>query len=208
MAQQQRDSLYYDIEQPDDNRYLQDFHQYLQESVIRTDSPITSQREEFVPFEQIEEHFNEEGRLIDILSAIFPDEEPIPVEDTVVQAQYLKTLCILLSIGAARYIRHFVEHNGLSDVRLPHTSKPHNFPISPARPNLWEAFYEKQWVFCAAEINYKINDSLEPNRILPIVKREVLGEGGSAVVSKIVLHTSFNKLRSNPSSSVCHQYLL
>jgi hypothetical protein len=207
MAQQQRDSVYYDIEQPDDHRHLQDFHQYLHECVIRTDSPITSQtsqREEFVPFEQIEEHFSEEGRLIDILSAIFPDEEPIPVDETVVQTHYLKTLCILLSIGAARYIRLFVEHNGLSDVRLPHTSKPDNFPISAARPNLWEKFYEKQWVFCAAEINFKINDSLERDRILPIVKRKVLGEGGSAVVSKIVLHTSFNKLRSNPSSSVCH----
>jgi len=207
MAQQQRDSQYYDIEQPDDKQHLQDFHQHLHESLIRTDSPVTSQREdpeEFVPFELIEEYCSEEGRLIDILSAIFPDEEPIPVEDFVVQAQYLKTLCILLSIGAARYIRLFVEHNGLSDVRLPHTSKPDNFPISAARPNLWEKFYEKQWVFCAAEINFKINDSLERDRILPIVKRKVLGEGGSAVVSKIVLHTSFNKLRSNPSSSVCH----
>lgn len=158
-----------------------------------------------MPFELIEEYCSEEGRLIDILSAIFPDEEPIPAEDTVVQTQYLKTLCILLSIGAARYIRHFVEHNGLSDERLPQTSKPHNFPISPARPNLWEEFYRKQWVFCAAEIQFKINEHLEPDRILPIIKREVLGEGGSAVVSKIVLHLSLNKLRSSPSSLVCHQ---
>jgi hypothetical protein len=208
MAVQQGDSLYYDIEQPDDNRHLQNFHQYLQESLIRTDNPVTSQKEEFVPYEQIEEYFTKEGRLIDILSAIFPDEEPIPVEEIVVQTQYLKTLCILLSIGGARYIRHFVEHDGLSDVRLPHTSKPHNFPISPAKPNLWDLFYEKQWVFCAAEIYYKINNSLEPDRILPIVERKVLGKGGSAVVSKIVLHKSFNKLRGNPSLSACHQYLL
>ncbi|KUJ17135.1 kinase-like protein [Mollisia scopiformis] len=201
MSLQQRDSLYYELEQPDDNRYLQNFHQYLRESLIRTDNPVTTRKEEFVPFEQIEEHLGDEGRLIDILSAVFPEEEPLPVDDEVVQNQYLKTLCILLSIGGAGYIRHFVEHDGLADVRLPHTSKPQNFPISPSRLNLWDLFYEKQWVFCAAEMSYKINNSLEPHRILPIVEREVLGRGGSAVVSKIVLHKSFNKLRSNSASS-------
>lgn len=208
MALQQPDSQYYDIEQPDDYRPLQDFHQYLHESFIRTDNPITSKEEEFVPFERIKEYFEEEEHLINILIAIFPDEEPIPVDDSVVQRHYLKTLCILLSIGGARYIRHFVEHDGLRDARLPHPSKPPNFPISPARPNLWALFYEKQWVFCAAEMHYTINNSLESDRILPIVKREMLGEGGSAVVSRIVLHKSFNKLHDNPSSSVFPQQLL
>jgi len=162
-----------------------------------------------VPFEEIERYFNEEDHLIDVLSAVFLGEDPIPVDEDVVQDSYLKTFCILLSIGAARYIRHFSEHNGLSDVRLPynHTAKPPEFPISPSRPSLWADFCEKQWVFCAAEMKYKIHDSLEPNRILPIVERAVLGQGGSAVISKIVLHRSFNKLRDG-SSTVLHPKLI
>jgi hypothetical protein len=85
---------YYDLEQSDDKRPLQAFHQFIQESLIRTDNPVTSKQEQFLPFEQIEYYFSEEDRLIDILSAVFPDEEPIPVEDSVVQYSYLKTFCI------------------------------------------------------------------------------------------------------------------
>ena len=199
---------YYEHQQLDEERPLQAFHQFLQRSLIQTGNPVTSKKE-FVPFEQIEEYFIEEDHLVDVLSAVFPGEEPIPVDGSIVQDSYLKTFCILLSIGAARYIRHFSEHNGLSDLRLPyhHTSKPPDFPISPSRPKLWDDFCEKQWVFCAAEMKYKINDSLEPNRILPIVERKVLGEGGSAVISKIVLHKSFNKLRDG-SSTVLHREFL
>ena len=207
MAPQQAD--YFEHEQADEKRSLQAFHQFLQRSLIRTDNPVTSKQEEFVPFEQIEDYFNEENHLIDVLSAVFPDEEPIPVDDSVVQDSYLRTFCILLSIGAARYIRHFVEHDGLSDSQLPyHSSQPDNFPISPSRPDLWKSFCDKRWVFCAAEMKYKINVTLEPNRILPIVERKVLGKGGSAVVSKIVLHKSFNKLRDGAGLTVLHQKLL
>ena len=162
-----------------------------------------------MPFEQIEEYFNAEEHLVDVLSAVFPREEPLPVDGSIVQDSYLKTFCILLSIGAARYIRHFCEHRSLSDLRLPyhHESKPHEFPISPSTQSLWDDFCEKQWVFCAAEMKYKINDSLEPSRILPIVERQILGQGGSAVISKIVLHKSFNKLRDG-SSTVPHREFL
>ena len=207
MAPQQ--AGYFEHEQADEKRFLQAFHQFLQRSLIRTDNPVTSKQEEFVPFEQIKDYFNEENHLIDVLSAVFPDEEPIPVDDSVVQDSYLRTFCILLSIGAARYIRHFVEHDGLSDSQLPHhTSRPDNFPISPSRPDLWKSFCDKRWVFCATEMKFKINVTLKPNQILPIVERKVLGKGGSAVVSKIVLHKSFNKLRDGAGLTVLHQKLL
>ena len=204
MALQQPDSQYYDLEQSDDERPLQTFHRFLKGCFIHTANPVTREQEKFVPFELIETYFSEEYHLLDVLSAVFPNEDPLPVEDSVVQDSYLKTLCILLSIGGARYIRHFVEHDGLSDVRLPHSSKPRNFPISPSRPELWSDFYETQWMFCAAEMHYKVNNSLEPKLILPIVERTVLGQGGSAVISKIVLHKWFNKLRDSSSSAVSH----
>ena len=195
---------YYECEQSDDKRPLQAFHHFLQGSLIRTDNPVTSKKEEFVPFQQIEEYFDEEDRLIDVLSAVFPDEEWIPVVDSVVRNSYLKTFCILLSIAGAKYIRHFAQHDSLSDLRLPyhHNSKPPDFPITPSRPDLWDSFCDKQWIFCAAELHYKIDNFLEPSRILPIVERKVLGQGGSAVVSKIVLHKSFNKLRDRADSPV------
>jgi hypothetical protein len=202
MALQQPDFQYHDLEQPDHSRPLQSFQQFLQASTTRTKNPVSSKQQEFLPFEQIEEYFGGEDHLADTLSAVFPDQELIPVEATVVQDSYLKTFSILLAIGEARYIRHFVEHDGLSDARLPHTSKPHNFPISTARPRLWDLFFEKQWMFCAADMHYKINNTLELDRVLPIIDGEVLGEGGSAVVSRIVLHSSFNKLRDSSSTSV------
>jgi len=208
----QQSPNYYELQQSDEERPLQAFHQFLSGSLIKpikTDNPVTSKKEEFVPFEQIKDWFNEEDHLIDVLSAVFPGEDPIPVDGDVVQDSYLKTFCILLSIGAARYIRHFSEHSGLSDLRLPyhHDSKPPNFPIAPSRPKLWDDFCEKQWVFCAAEMKYRLNDSLEPDRILPIVERKVLGQGGSAVISKIVLHKSFNKLRDGSSTVPCRPFL-
>ena len=87
---------YYEREQPDEKRPLQAFHQFLLRSLIRTDNPVTSKKEEFVPFEQIEEYFDEdENRLIDVLSAVFPDEEPIPVR--IISSLFLHCLCFQTS---------------------------------------------------------------------------------------------------------------
>jgi hypothetical protein len=190
---------YYEREQLDDKRPLQDFHQFLDDSLIPADNPAARQEQKFVPFEVFAHYLAEDNRLEQLLWTIFEDEDPLPVEVSVVQETCLKVFCILLSIGKARFIRPFVEHDDLVDSHLPFHSKPGNFPASTCQPSLWDLFSEKQWMFCPAEMSYKIHNSLDPHRILPIVKREVLAEGGSAVVSKIVLHPSFNKLRREGS---------
>ncbi|RDW85934.1 hypothetical protein BP5796_04259 [Coleophoma crateriformis] len=193
------DTLYQRVQQ-DQNRHLQDFHQFLKTSLTPADNPAASHSQSFVPLELIEEYFgaDDNRRLSNVLEAVYPDESPLPVETSVVQESYLKVFCILLSIGRAAYICHFVEHDDLSDTRLPFSrdSKPSKFPISTTQPDFWDSFSEKQWTFCAAEMKYMmINHYFEADRILPIVEREVLAQGGSAVVSKIKLHKSFNKLQ-------------
>jgi hypothetical protein len=137
----------------------------------------------------------EGNRLEQLLWFIFEDEETPPVEVSVVQETCLKVFCILLSIGKARYIRPYVEHDDLVNSHVLFYSKPGNFLISTYQPSLWDLFSKKQWIFCPAEISYKIHNSLDPHRILLIAERKVLARGGSAVVSKIVLHPSFNNLR-------------
>jgi hypothetical protein len=190
---------YYEREQPDDKRPLQDFLQFLEASLILADNPATRQKQKFLPFQELAGYLAEDDRLEHLLWSIFEDEETLPVEVSVVQENYLKAFCILLSIGKARYIRTFVEHDDLLDSQVPFHALPRNFPISTCQPSLWDLFSEKQWMFCAAEMSYKIYNSLDAHRILPIVERKVLAEGGSAVVSRIVLHPSFNKLRRDGS---------
>jgi hypothetical protein len=202
---------YYDCEQPDHNEHLQSFHRHLKALLTPISNPASSSNREqtFVPFQEFANYLVEGDRLTDILWAIFPGEDHLPVEVGAVQETYLKAFCILLSIGKAKYIRHFCERENLSDLQIPFHSTPAHFPITTTLPTLWDSFFEKQWMFCAAEMTPNMHNILfDAHRILPIIEHQNLAEAGSAVVSRIVLHPSSNKLRRDEplDMSLARQY--
>ncbi|KAI9709970.1 MAG: hypothetical protein M1820_003048 [Bogoriella megaspora] len=117
----------------------------------------------------------------------------IPVDANAIQEKYLTGFAILLSIGHGRYIETFVKHRTLGDRYLPFDAKPSDFP-SAADCDLFAIFKDAQWKFCAPRLTYQRLTHFKQEEILPIVAREKIGEGGSAVTWKIQLHPDYNHL--------------
>jgi hypothetical protein len=69
------------------------------------------------------------------------------------------------------------------------------FPTSTNDPRFFQRFCEEQWRFSAPVFLYNdTNLHFEANRILPIISKDKLAGGGSAVLHQIKLHKAYNKL--------------
>ena len=152
----------------------------------------------FIPRSKLEEYFGSHGRVEDLLDALLDSNHRPAVDPAFVQEHYLQSFAILLCIGQGHLIHHFHEYNSLRDQKLPYHTQPDDFPITT--PNIFEDFKQEQWQFCASKLEYTMNGRFKKEEILPITYKEPIGEGGSAIIYRIVIEESYNSL--HPSGHV------
>lgn len=150
----------------------------------------------FVPLSQIETYFQDVSRVTRLLRSVLgPDELLLSLP--AIAKKYPRVFSILLLIGKGRFIQYFARYETLCDQRLPFEVKPQCFPTSTetSDDSFFATFRDCQWQFCAHTFQPSdIDLHLGKETILPIVKREKLGSGASAVVFKINIHEAYNQL--------------
>lgn len=147
----------------------------------------------FIPRSILEAKFKAPLKVEALLHALFgTSNDPLPDADYI-RNRYLRPFVILLFVGQGQMIYHFVEHESLQDRHLPFRALPQGFPSSTTC-NLWEIFEREQWGFCAMGLEYNMSYHLGTDDILPIVHKERLGEGGSAVTHRITVHPDYDSL--------------
>lgn len=147
----------------------------------------------FVPRSNLKKYFEKPRQLENLLDAVLESHERPAVEATYVREHYLQSFATLLCIGEGRLIHHFQQYNGLRDQKLPYRTRPDDFPFTT--PHKFEDFKKEQWQFCASKLEYGMNDRFKEEDILPIIRKEEIGGGGSAVIYKIVVDENYNSLR-------------
>lgn len=148
----------------------------------------------FLPYAAAKIYLSERQRVQDLLEAVFPEEDYAQYPDiTAIQESYCNVFCILLCIGQARFINHFIRHE-IDDQHLPLKAKPDAFPQSSTP--FWDKFERRQWEFCAPIFKYNMDKEFDATGyVLPIIEKKELRKGGSgASTYKIVLHESYDRL--------------
>ncbi|CAG8952521.1 hypothetical protein HYFRA_00009625 [Hymenoscyphus fraxineus] len=148
----------------------------------------------FTPISAVTSHLEEDGRLEDILDALFqPDGGP---EADILLPNYVAIFCILIEIGKGTAIEHFVRQ-GLNDKHLPFDPQhaPADFPPDTSDGTFYQRFCEMQWRFCVPDFERGVERVFHNRSLLPIVKKRAVAEGGSAKLFEIEVHSSYNKLR-------------
>lgn len=147
----------------------------------------------FVPRSKLEEYFGKPYQLENLLDAVLDGNDRSAVDPNYIRSHYLQSFAILLCIGEGRMIQHFQQQSSLRDQKLPHRTKPDDFPFTS--PDKFEEFKHEQWQFCASSLEYGMSHRFKEEDILPIIRKEKIGEGGSAIIYKIVVDESYNSLR-------------
>ena len=147
----------------------------------------------FVPRLNLQKYFDESRHLENLLDAVLEDHERPAVDANYVREHYLLSFATLVCINEGRLIHHFQQYETLRDQKLPHRTLPDDFPFTT--PHKFEEFKIAQWQFCASNLEYNMNSRFKEEDILPIIIKEKIGEGGSAIIYKIVVEESYNSLR-------------
>ncbi|KAI9866765.1 MAG: hypothetical protein M1813_000707 [Trichoglossum hirsutum] len=178
----------------DDHPTLQEFHSWFDNSCVKgTLGPAAKSDHQFMPSKWLESYFKDSRRLRNILKEVFePSDSPISPE--AIQGKYEKVFGVLLRIKKGRFIRCFIEYPSLLDEKLPFDKRPTHFPTEGAE-DFFESFYKQQWMFCPPVFCRGETKRYDPECILPIIYKEQISGGASAIVYKIVLHKSYNHLR-------------
>ena len=182
--------------QPEQDDEIQAFRRWISSSETRRPGIGGSNHGEprtYIPPFAVKEYLGANQRVEDLLTSLFGKEASRMLDAEVIRKHYVRTLAILLDIGEGRMIKHFVQYLSLQDHRLPYRSRPEDFPFS-ADPKFFERFYNQQWQFCAADLEYNMNLHLHKEEILPIIHKDEIGHGGNAVIFKIVVDEEYNKL--------------
>ena len=175
---------------------LQAFHKWKRSSgaqVPGIGGPDFETTCQFVPRSSLEKYFERPNRLEKLLDAVLDSHERPAVEANYVREHYLQSLATLLCIGEGRMIHHFQQYKSLRDQKLPYRTRPDDFPITT--PDKFEEFKKEQWQFCASKLEYGMNDRFKEEDILPITRKDKIGEGGSAIIYKVVVDEDYNSLR-------------
>ncbi|KAH7409344.1 kinase-like domain-containing protein [Cadophora sp. MPI-SDFR-AT-0126] len=194
--------------QHDEHAEVQAFHAFLRKNISYAvvDPNSASARRGFQSIRAIREYFEQNGsaRLRELLSGVWYPDEPLVDPDDILQ-NYIAVFCILVELGKGTFIDHFSSRD-LSDLRLPFDpgqSPPTHFPTLSDDPNFFHTFCNMQWKYCAPEFKYPMmNIHFEDQRILPIVSKELIAGGGSALLYRVRLHAMYNRLDPRkPTSS-------
>ena len=181
--------------QQDHRPALQAFYRWVESARCQSAvGGISDPTRSFIPLSSVQSFFDNRRNLVGrILEEIFPDSDP-PVSPEGIARRYPRAFCILLLISKGCYIENFVSHESLSDQHLPfENSAPKSFPIT-SDPRFFDMFYEQQWCFCAPSFEDMMQKVFEPNVILPIIRKEELAGGGSAITHKIEIHHAYNEM--------------
>jgi hypothetical protein len=187
------------MSQPDEAQPIQEFFQLVERERkypgINPGSHETISLNLINPVKAYFEENNHE-KLNAILAALFKPEDPPDLAEVIVQ-NYTAGFSILLHIGKGKFIEVFAEHNSLEDGHLPFdpSNKPPHFPNS-SDEYFFETFCRKQWRFCCPILSpHRLyNKHFHEEQVLPIATKELLGEGGSAILYKIRIYDEYNKL--------------
>ena len=76
---------------------------------------------------------------------------------------------------------------------MPFPTRPVDFPVTS--PDIFKEFQDAQGQFCALNLEYGMNGRFKKDDIVPIIHKEKIGEGGSAIIYKIVVDQNYNSLR-------------
>jgi hypothetical protein len=189
-------------EHPDIQTFLKWVRDNSENAIL---DPNTEKLAAFMPLNTIKEHFKEDGgaRLKKLLAAVFSPDDP-PVDPDTILKNYTQISCILMEIGKCKFIGSFTSReNGDSKLPFEPGCAPPHFPIDTDEPNFYKNFCNKQWKFCVPELESPMKDiHFHPRRILPIVSKEVIAASGGAMLYKIQLHGSYNRLSSQASRGV------
>ena len=147
----------------------------------------------FVPRSNLEKYFERPRQVENLLDAVLDSHERPAVEASYVREHYLQSFATLLCINEGGMIHRFVQYKSLQDQKLPYRTRPDGFPFTT--PDIFEEFKKAQWQFCASNLEYSMNDRFKEEDILPIIRKEKIGEGGSAIIYKIVVDEEYNSLR-------------
>lgn len=146
----------------------------------------------FIPRSNLEEYFERPHRLENLLDNVLSSDERPAVDVNYIRNNYLQSFATLLCIGKGRLIHHFRQHQSLRDSNMPYHTQPDEFPF--LTPDIFEEFKNAQWQFCASKLEYSMDVRFKEESILPIILKEKIGEGGSAIIYKIVVDESHNSL--------------
>lgn len=146
----------------------------------------------YIPLEKLKERLTRR-RVEGLLAALFDNGETSAPDVSVIIRHYLRPFVILLRIGEGRMIHQFVNHKSLEDDRLPLLQEPSEFPSS-TQSDIWTAFRQEQWAFCALTLEYSMGLHIRPDEILPIIHKEMIAEGGSSFTYKIIVDKDYDKL--------------
>ena len=147
----------------------------------------------FIPRSNLEEYFNQPHQLENLLDAVLISQQRPAVDPNYVRTHYLQSFATLLCIGQGFMIHHFQQYQSLSDLKLPHRTRPDDFPYTS--PDKFNEFKDAQWQFCVPNLEYNMGVRFKEEDILPIISKEEIGHGGSAVIYKIVVDDNYNSLR-------------
>ena len=198
--------------QPNEDPALRDFFRFIASEPVLSvwchelNQDLTSP---FIPYTKLFSYF--EKNLKGILKALLPDDDPGKAPDVnSICKDFSKTFAILLHIDRGRDISWFLtKGDALTDSHLPYESRPRHWPSSQD-DNDFNRFLEKQWLFCAVQFDRNRDIDFHDRRILPITSKEVLGEGGSAIVHKARIYEEYNLLSGDhgdvyhENSVICH----
>lgn len=193
--------------QPDRESLVLAFQRFVedncQDGTLSSEAEVSGANCRFAPYPALRDYFDDRDRLRKLLRAICPSTRESLVDPRAVQENYVRVFSILLCIGEERHIESFVQRENLNDDRLPFDERPQFFPSAAvADSDFFPAFHKKQWMFCPPDFCHYKRPTWQPNRILPIVCKEKISDGGSAVTYKIVLHPAYNNLYSDKNRPV------
>lgn len=190
--------------QPDDHPHIQDLLTWADKVRQLGIGDGANIDRPFIPDPDVEAYFEDIRSIRKLVAALFPNGAAPHVDPERIRKKYAKVFLILLLTGNGQFIGLFLREDSLCDRYLPFRSRPARFPQSTADTDFFKYFYHQQWEFCAPIFQYGIDLQFdEKDLILPIISKEKIGGGGSAIVYKIKLHPAYDKLgRESPSQEV------
>ncbi|XTI93229.1 kinase-like protein [Cenococcum geophilum] len=185
--------------QADNDAHVQEFRRFVQQQsqqgTLGATTGTNTADSRFLPDKALDEYFKDDACLLSLLKAVIPFDGHRPVRLCTLRRRFIKIFAILLCIGHGNFIKLFVEDDDLSDKKLPFTNRPTTFPSAGASDEqFFISFSNQQWMFCAPTLTYEPYSYWPARRILPIIDKQEIGDGGSAKTYKIKVHPDYNRL--------------
>jgi hypothetical protein len=195
--------------QQDDRQHpIHNFLKWLSENeILAVDDSFPGTGCSFVSLGAVKSQLEKNGRerLNAILDILFEDGGgPDPTE---LLCNYVAVFCILLQIGKGHYIEHFVDHEIHDQREFDPEHIPPKFPSSQGDDDFYKRFCEAQWRFCVPDFKENMKKVFHDRRNLPIIEKRLVASGGSARISIIKLHSSYDKLRGSRISDTVRSLL-